>query len=112
LRSGKAIALRLARDGYDICVNDIQANKSEAEKVASEIRNLGRNAISHTADVSHRKEVGKMVDASVKELGPLNTMVANAGIAQVKAALDLTEEDMRHMFDVNGECGSSLRPPF
>jgi NAD(P)-dependent dehydrogenase (short-subunit alcohol dehydrogenase family) len=54
------------------------------------------------ADVSVLKEVENMVAASVEELGPLNTMVANAGIAQVKALLDLSEEDLRRMFEVNG----------
>lgn len=34
-------------------------------------------------------------------LGPLNVMIANAGIAQVKGLLDLTEHDIRTMFDVN-----------
>jgi NADP-dependent 3-hydroxy acid dehydrogenase YdfG len=53
--------------------------------------------------VSKLKEVEKMVDASVQELGPLNTMVANAGIAQVKALLDLTEQDLKRMFEVNGK---------
>jgi len=43
-----------------------------------------------------------LVQASVSELGPLNTMVANAGIAQVKALLDLTEQDLKRMFEVNG----------
>jgi NADP-dependent 3-hydroxy acid dehydrogenase YdfG len=55
------------------------------------------------ADVSVLKEVEDMVAASVEELGPLNTMVANAGIAQVKALLDLSEEDLRRMFEVNGK---------
>ena len=49
-----------------------------------------------------------MVKASVQELGPLNTMVANAGIAQVKPLLDLTEQDVRRMFEVNGEHLSSM----
>ncbi|KAI1846707.1 hypothetical protein JX266_007280 [Neoarthrinium moseri] len=42
-----------------------------------------------------------MIQTSVKELGPLSTMVANAGIAQVKALLDLTEQDFEHMLAVN-----------
>jgi NADP-dependent 3-hydroxy acid dehydrogenase YdfG len=46
--------------------------------------------------------VQDLVKASVSELGPLNTMVANAGIAQVKALLDLTEQDLKRMFEVNG----------
>lgn len=41
------------------------------------------------------------MQASVDELGPLSTMVANAGIAQVKGLLELTEEDLKRMFEVN-----------
>ncbi|KAF2194249.1 acetoin dehydrogenase-like protein [Zopfia rhizophila CBS 207.26] len=98
---GKAIALRLAQDGYDVCVNDVHANKSSAEEVVSEIKSMGKNAFPFMADVSNLKEVEKLVEASILELGPLNTMVANAGIAQVKPLLDLTEHDLRRMFEVN-----------
>jgi NAD(P)-dependent dehydrogenase (short-subunit alcohol dehydrogenase family) len=109
MHSGKAIALRLAQDGYNICVNDIQANQSGAEEVVKQIKALGRNAFPYAADVSNLQEVQQMVQASVKELGPLNTMVANAGIAQVKALLDLTEQDLKRMFEVNGKAYACRR---
>jgi NAD(P)-dependent dehydrogenase (short-subunit alcohol dehydrogenase family) len=67
-----------------------------------EIQGLGRKSFAYTADVSNLSEVQGLVKASVSELGPLNTMVANAGIAQVKALLDLTEQDLKRMFEVNG----------
>jgi NAD(P)-dependent dehydrogenase (short-subunit alcohol dehydrogenase family) len=70
--------------------------------VVKEIQGLGRKATAFTADVSNLKEVQDLVQASVSELGPLNTMVANAGIAQVKALLDLSEQDLKRMFEVNG----------
>ncbi|UPX10278.1 uncharacterized protein EKO05_0000945 [Ascochyta rabiei] len=98
---GKAIALRLANDGYDVCINDVVANKSGCDDVVKEIQALGRKAFTFTADVSNLNEVTDLVQASVSELGPLNTMVANAGIAQVKALLDLTEQDFKRMFEVN-----------
>ncbi|CAO2653680.1 Nn.00g030910.m01.CDS01 [Neocucurbitaria sp. VM-36] len=98
---GKAIALRLANDGYDVCINDIEANKAGCDQVVKEIEGLGRKAFAYTADVSNLNEVQGLVKASVSELGPLNTMVANAGISQVKALLDLTEHDLRRMFEVN-----------
>ncbi|KAK3070128.1 hypothetical protein LTS18_000130 [Coniosporium uncinatum] len=99
--NGKAIALRLAQDGYDVCINDISANKAGAEETSQEIQKMGRKSIAVVADVSKMAEVESLIEQTVKELGPLNTMVANAGIAQVKALLDLTEEDLRRMFDVN-----------
>ncbi|KAF1850687.1 acetoin dehydrogenase-like protein [Cucurbitaria berberidis CBS 394.84] len=98
---GKAIALRLANDGYDICINDVEANKSGCDEVVKEIEGLGRKAFAYTADVSNLNEVQGLVQASVSELGPLNTMIANAGISQVKALLDLTEQDLKRMFEVN-----------
>ncbi|KAK0820014.1 hypothetical protein LTR75_001784 [Friedmanniomyces endolithicus] len=109
---GKAIALRLARDGYDVCINDIPANESGAQEVAKEIQEMGRKSCVAIADVSVYSEVESMIQKSVKELGHLNTMfdstarlgdtaVANAGIAQVKALLDLTEADFERMFRIN-----------
>jgi len=98
---GKAIALRLADDGYDVCINDIEANKSGSDEVVKEIQGLGRRAFAFSADVSDSQQVKDLIQASVKELGPLNTMVANAGIAQVKALLDLTDQDFKRMFEVN-----------
>ena len=92
--SGKAIALRLAKDGYDVCVNDISANQAGIDGTVGEIEKLGRKAVGVVADVSKRAEVDNLVKKSVQALGNLDTMVANAGIAQVKALLDLTEEDV------------------
>lgn len=77
--------------------------------MVKEIQGLGRKAFAFPADVSNQKEVESLVQASVSELGPLNTMVANAGIAQVKALLDLTEQDFKRMFEVNGT-SAELQP--
>lgn len=71
---GKAIALRIARDGYDVCINDIAANQAGSEEVANEIRGLGRKSVVASADVRSLSEVQGMVQTAVKELGPLNTM--------------------------------------
>ncbi|KAK3983883.1 acetoin dehydrogenase-like protein [Cladorrhinum sp. PSN332] len=98
---GKAIALRLARDGYDITINDLTSLQSQIDSTVSEIRALGRNAYGHAADVSSPSEVESLVSSSVSNLGPLTTMIANAGIAQVKPLLELTPDDFSRMFAVN-----------
>lgn len=98
---GRAIALRLAHDGYDVAINDISANQPLAEAVAQEIRDMGHKSTVAIADVSRLSEVTHMIEHVVQELGPLTTMVANAGIAQVKPLLDLTEDDFERMFRVN-----------
>ncbi|KAF2101806.1 acetoin dehydrogenase-like protein [Rhizodiscina lignyota] len=99
---GKAIAIRLAQDGWDLCLNDIPSNKGDVESVVNEVQSTyNRKAISYLADVSDLKHVEAMVEESAGSLGPLNLMVANAGIAQVKGLLDLSEKDFRRMFEVN-----------
>jgi len=98
---GKAIALRLARDGYDITVNDLPSAQASIDETVSGIQALGRRAYGHAADVAAPDEVTGLVRASVDKLGSLNTMVANAGIAQVKPLLDLTPGDFQRMLEVN-----------
>ncbi|KAI6708809.1 hypothetical protein PZA11_007946 [Diplocarpon coronariae] len=98
---GKSIAIRLAEDGYDVCINDVAANKAGIDEAVREIQSLGRSSHGHVADVSKLGEVEALIEAAVKNLGPLNVMIANAGIAQVKALLDLSEDDVRRMFEVN-----------
>ncbi|KAK1594649.1 acetoin reductase [Colletotrichum navitas] len=98
---GRAIALRIAHDGYDVCINDVAANEAASHAVADEIRRLGRRSVVATADVRSLGEVRGMVRKAVDELGPLNTMIANAGIAQVKPLLEITEDDFENIFRVN-----------
>ncbi|KAF5393037.1 hypothetical protein D9757_001194 [Collybiopsis confluens] len=98
---GRAIALRLAHDGFDICVNDLEKNSEDVNSVVEEIRSLGRSAISFCGDVRSMHSVKEMIAASVSGLGPLNVMVANAGVAQVSWPTEVIEEDMRRIFEVN-----------
>ena len=96
---GRAIALRLARDGHAVAVNDV--NKAGAESVAAEIEAAGGRAVAVPADVTDRDGVFAMVDRAAQELGALDVMVANAGIAQVKTLLEVTPEDLETIFRVN-----------
>ncbi len=99
--SGRAIALKLASSGYDITICDLPAMKDAAEATAKEISDLGRKSHFVLGDVSVRSDVENMVAEHVKTIGELYTMVANAGICQVKEAVDLTEQDVKRMFEVN-----------
>lgn len=96
---GKGIALRLAKDGLDVVVNDI--NSENVRQVAKEIEALGRKAMAIVADVSSEKEVYDMVDQVVGKFGRLDVMVANAGIANVKLTTEISVKEWDQIFAVN-----------
>ncbi|AMY19207.1 MULTISPECIES: acetoin reductase [Nocardiaceae] len=96
---GRAIALRLARDGADVALLDVHADTPAA--VADEVRDLGRRAVTVTADVGDRGQVADAVDRTVAELGGLDIMVNNAGIALVGPLSEMTEEQVARIWRVN-----------
>lgn len=98
---GRGIAVRLATDELDVAVNDLEANGDELEEVAEEIRAAGRRTAVVFADVSDADEVEGMVRRVADELGSLDVMVANAGIAQVAPLLDITPEDFDGLMAIN-----------
>lgn len=71
---GRAIALRLAQDGYDIAVNDIPLSSAALETLTEEIRSKGRKAIVVTGDISQEQVVQLLVDKTVEELGELRVV--------------------------------------
>jgi meso-butanediol dehydrogenase/(S,S)-butanediol dehydrogenase/diacetyl reductase len=109
---GRGIALRLARDGADICLVDVKAEKIEA--VAGEIRALGRKATTVVADISRRDEVFAAVDHAEKTLGGFDVMVNNAGICQVNPLSEVTQEEVERIYGINVQgtlWASRLRRP-
>lgn len=77
---GRAIALRLARDGYDVVVH-CRSGRAQAEAVAEEARALGRRARVLQFDVSDREAASAALLADVEAHGACYGVVCNAGIA-------------------------------
>ena len=77
---GKGIALRLAKDGANVAVVDINPQTSNA--VVEEIKNLGRKAIFVNTDVSNSEQVKNMVAQVVKELGTVDILVNDAAFVK------------------------------
>ncbi|RFU35501.1 hypothetical protein B7463_g790, partial [Scytalidium lignicola] len=98
---GRAIAIRLAHDGFDVAINDISASKSALVETASEIKKIGRQVSVVPADISKRSEIENAIETSVKELGGLHVMVANAGMCRIKPMLDVTPEEWEQELSVN-----------
>jgi 3-oxoacyl-[acyl-carrier protein] reductase len=97
---GKSIAIALANAGCHVAVN-YHAQQSAAESVRSAIQKLGRRAIAIQADVSIPADVERIVSQTERELGEVQILVNNAGIAQTKPIAEITLEDWEHMLRVN-----------
>jgi 3-oxoacyl-[acyl-carrier protein] reductase len=97
---GAAIAVALAKSGADIAVNYHQRVR-DAEGVCDQIRQLGGRTIAIAADVSQSAVVREMVARTEKELGSVNVLVNNAGIAKQQRIEDITEQDWNQIIDTN-----------
>lgn len=98
---GRGIALRLARDGLDIALVDI--NPEHLQQVAGQIQALGRKASTFLADVGERDQVYAAVDHAESTLGGFDVMINNAGIAQVQPLADVTPEEVQKILRINLE---------
>ena len=97
---GKAIALALAEAGADVAVN-YRAREADALAVADAVRDFGRRTMTVRADVSDSSAVKSMVEAIADELGGVDVLVNNAGVAIRRGLDDLTEADFDRTIAVN-----------
>ncbi len=97
---GRAIALRLARDGYDIVVH-YNSRRDAAEQVAAEVRALGREVRFLQFDVSQREAVASALTADMDANGAYYGVVCNAGIARDAAFPAMTGEEWDSVIRTN-----------
>jgi len=97
---GRALAIALAGEGADVGVNFLD-DRAAAERVAQEVRGFGRRAVVVQADVARRAEVEAMVTTVVKELGPPDVLMNNAGVFPRSHFLELDEREWDHVLGVN-----------
>jgi NAD(P)-dependent dehydrogenase (short-subunit alcohol dehydrogenase family) len=96
---GRAIALRLARDGWAVAVNDV--DPARAARVAGELQATGARALAIVADVGDREAALRMVAEAVASLGAVDLLVNNAGLCRLGALAEYAEADWRATFRVN-----------
>jgi 3-oxoacyl-[acyl-carrier protein] reductase len=97
---GKGIALALAAAGAHVAVNYRQ-REQEANTVVDAIRKQGRKAVAVRADVSDATVVRGMIATVERELGPVDVLVNNAGIALHRGLDELTEAEFDRTIAVN-----------
>ncbi len=98
---GRGIAERLAREGADVAVADV--DQALAEQTARAIRDLGRRAAAIPVDTGDRRQVRAMIRAVVESLGRLDVAFNNAGVGHNAPFLDVTDEQWDRMFRVNAK---------
>jgi meso-butanediol dehydrogenase/(S,S)-butanediol dehydrogenase/diacetyl reductase len=96
---GKAIGLRLAKDGANVVFADI--NRAEAESAAAEAEKLGLRALGLGVDVGDRGQIQQLVARTVSEFGRLDVIFNNAGINHVQPFMETTEENWNRIMRVN-----------
>jgi 2-hydroxycyclohexanecarboxyl-CoA dehydrogenase len=96
---GRVTARILAKGGTDVALCDI--NLAAAEDVAREVVSTGRRALALQADVAHLDEVTQAVDQTQSELGQIDILFSNAGIAEQVPLTEMTEAQWDRMFSVH-----------
>src|SRR5215472_1379455 len=96
---GRAIALRFATEGADVvCVSRTAEN---SEKVAAEVRTLGRRAWAHAVDVSDAAAVAGAGEQILAETGRVDILVNNAGVTRDGLLMRMSEADWDTVLDTN-----------
>ncbi|KAF8444090.1 hypothetical protein L210DRAFT_3533787 [Boletus edulis BED1] len=98
---GRGIALRLARDGFDIALNDVPSKRDQLRVVADDIEKIGRRTHLVPGDVAIEQEVKGMVQSTAQGLGGLDVMVANAGVCILSNLLSADLDDWERVMAVN-----------
>ncbi|MBK0021612.1 SDR family oxidoreductase [Brucella pseudogrignonensis] len=100
---GRAIAVGMAKRGFDVAINDIERQKDALQDVAKEIEASGRRVLTVYADVSNKTDVETMVQKTVENFGRIDAVVNNAGILIASDVEHLKEEHWDSVLDVNAK---------
>ena len=97
---GAAIAIELARAGYAVAVN-YATNRDAAESVIEKISKNGGVAKGYKADISNAGEVAHLFEDVSAELGEIEVLVNNAGVAHIGLLQDMTDDEIQRLVGVD-----------
>ena len=97
---GRAAAVRFAQAGYAVAVNYYRS-EAAAQELVNKLRSGGARAVALQADVSDMEQVRVLVANCTTQLGEIDLLINNAGIAQQKLFTELTVEDWNRVFAVD-----------
>lgn len=99
-RLGRAIALALAEDGFDLALH-YNRSEDDAASLAAEIESIGRCATAIAGDLAVPDQAPAIVEAARRTCGPLSLLVNNASLFEQDSLETLTEASWRRLTDVN-----------
>lgn len=97
---GRAVAMRLAKDGMNLVIN-YRGNSAAAEETERLCRELGAEVLLVQGDVSRTEDCEKLATQAKEAFGRVDVLVNNAGITRDGLLARMTEEDFRAVLDVN-----------
>jgi glucose 1-dehydrogenase len=97
---GRAIAVRFAREGADVVINDLDI-QGPARETLAQVETAGRRGVLVQADISNADQARRLIDDAVRQLGPLDILVNNAGIEKHAPFVEVTEVDYDKILQVN-----------
>ena len=97
---GKAISLRLARQGADVCFS-YRGNAEAAGATVGEIQALGQKGLSVQADVTQPESAEELIKAALDAFGKVDVLVNNAGVTRDDLIMRMTPEAWRHVLETN-----------
>ena len=97
---GKQIAIKLAKNGYNIVVNYVNKNE-EVEKTIEELKQFGVEILEAQGDISNYEQSEKIVNSTIEKFGQIDILVNNAGITKDMLIMRMKKEDFTKVIDVN-----------
>lgn len=97
---GKAIAMKFAKEGYDVVINYVSSN-TDTEALKSEFETLGAKTLFIKTDVTNFEDCENMVKTAIEEFGRIDVLVNNAGITKDNLLLRMKEEEFDKVISIN-----------
>ena len=100
---GRAVAIAFAREGADVLITYLEAEKDDAEETARWVREAGRSAVTVATDVGEERNCQQVVERAVRELGGIDVLVSNAAyqMSQDGGIDDITSDQFDRVMKTN-----------
>ena len=97
---GKEIALKFAKQGYDVIINYV-SDKTDTEELKKELEANGGKALIVKADVTNPEQIENLVKTAIETFGKIDVLINNAGITKDNLLMRMSEEEFDKVIEVN-----------